>query len=231
MDSAIVGVAPQNAVTQAAGVSLTRAERTFFDALVSAIPNYADEASDSLDSDDTPSPFSPDDPFGVVVPTDYIPGARAKKPYVKKERRDYTMEELMELGKRCHLRPIDVTYIKEWVIEQGVHWVVCANAGLDNDYEGKRVFRNPVVRRIINAACEAGLCYGTTATKEEIADFYTQRMRSPVLPDSVRDNAADKLAKMMGYYPKSEGGQGSVNVQINCINPYGEPVKAEVVDA
>ena len=93
------------------------------------------------------------------------------------------------------------------------------------------MLRNPVIRRVINAAASLGLCNGTTASKEEIADFYTRRMRCEVLPDAVRNDAADKLAKLMGYNPKSEGGQGSVTVQINCVDPYALPPKAEVVDA
>jgi hypothetical protein len=165
----------------------------------------------------------------VIVPTDYIPKGRAKKPYEKKERRDD--EELRRLGEKAGLREIDVNYIKGWVVYQGVHWNACACTGVDEDMEGTRVFRNPVVRKILNAASELGLCNGTTATKEEVADFYTQRMRSPILPDAVRDNAADKLARLLGYYPKENGGgQGVVNVQINCLNPYAKPVEAEVVE-
>lgn len=234
----LMGVAPQNAAVSARGVSLTRPERTFLDALVSYVPHYEErlrdassytgDTHDSL-ADATPVTLDLDDPFGVIVPTDYIPKGRAKKPYEKKERRDD--EELRRLGEKAGLREIDVDYIKGWVVYQGVHWNACASTGVDEDIEGTRVFRNPVVRKILNAASELGLCNGTTATKEEVADFYTQRMRSPILPDSVRDNAADKLARLLGYYPKENGGgQGVVNVQINCLNPYAKPVEAEVVE-
>jgi hypothetical protein len=234
----LMGVAPQNAAVSARGVSLTRPERTFLDALVSYVPHYEErlrdassytgDTHDSL-ADAASVTLDLDDPFGVIVPTDYIPKGRAKKPYEKKERRDD--EELRRLGEKAGLREIDVNYIKGWVVYQGVHWNACACTGVDEDVEGTRVFRNPVVRKILNAASELGLCNGTTATKEEVADFYTQRMRSPILPDAVRDNAADKLARLLGYYPKENGsGQGVVNVQINCLNPYAKPVDAEVVE-
>ena len=44
------------------------------------------------------------------------------------------------------------------------------------------------------------------------------------LPEAVRDNAADKLAKLKGFYPDNSGkGGGQANVQINFINPYAKP--------
>lgn len=233
MGNDLMGVAPQNLASAAAGVSLAQTERTFLDALVAlAAASFSDSAdpadNDPDDAADTPDPLSPDDAdiFAVVVPTDYIPNARAKKPYEKKPRVDSARDELVRLGRKAGLEEGDVDYIKYWVVERNPDKVE-----LTRDKEGKRMLRNPVIRRVINAAASLGLCNGTTATKEEIADFYTRRMRCEVLPEAVRTDAADKLAKLMGYNPKSEGGQGSVTVQINCVDPYALPPKAEVVDA
>ena len=131
--------------------------------------------------------------------------------------------DLLRLGQAALLRREDILFIKEWILCQGVHWLSCAEAGL-TQIEGARVFRNPVVRRIINAAAEQGYCVGTSAMKEEIEDFFSQRIRNPFLPEAVRDNAADKLAKLKGFYPDngSKGG-GQANVQINFVNPYAKP--------
>jgi hypothetical protein len=208
---------PQNAALTAAGVSLARPELMFLSALVHIV-NPQLPALKELP--ELPAPEEPQeveyDPFGLPLPTPIKP-AKASKP------------DLLSLGKEAGLRPIDVAYIREWVVDQGVHWLTCENVGLDDDIEGRRVFRNPVVRRVINAAQAIGLCNGTTASKEELADWYTQRIRSPHLPEQVKDNAADKLAKLMGYYPDSTGkGNGSTNVQINFVNPY---TTAPVVDA
>ena len=233
MENELTGVAPQKLATNARGVSLTQPERTFLDALASYTPHY--EAKLALvreREEQKETSFAPalDDPFNAIVPSDYIPGActpaREPKAHVFT---DKARLELAELGAKVGLRDVDVDYIVGWVVYQGLHWSACSGLRSD-EIEGNRIFRNPVVRKLLNAAAELGLCNGTTASKEEVADYLTQRMRSPVLPDAVRDNAADKLSRLMGYYPKeSGGGQGSVNVQINCVNPYGSPVKAEVV--
>lgn len=221
MANELMGVAPQNLARDAAGVSLAQPERNFLDALVS----LASASLASPDDPDDPSAELPaDDIFAVVVPTDYIPKARAKKPYQKKERPD--RERLLRLGRRAGLDEKDVDYVRFWVVERDLE-----ETSATTDKEAKRMFRNPVIRRIINAAAALGLCNGTAATKEEIADFYTRRMRCEVLPEAIRTDAADKLAKLMGYNPKGEGGQGSVTVQINCVDPYAVPPKAEVVDA
>lgn len=136
---------------------------------------------------------------------------------------------LFDLGRTAGLRPLDVNYLREWIVHQGIHWLACSDSGIDDDVEGKRVFRNPVVRRIINAAAAKGLCQGTTATREEILDFFTQRMRADHLNSSDRIGAADKLAKLLGCYPDTAAkGGGSANIQINFINPYANQ---KVVDA
>jgi len=203
------GVAPQNAALTAAGVSLARPEMLFLSALARIVNPKLPALKELPAPAETATPEY--DEFGLPVP------AKPKKP------------DLMELGKDAGLRPIDVKYIREWIVDQGIHWLTCENVGLDDDIEGRRVFRNPVVRRVINAAQTLGLCNGTTASKEELADWYTQRIRSPHLPEQVKDNAADKLAKLLGYYPDSTGkGGGSTNVQINFVNPYGQ---SQVVDA
>ena len=63
----------------------------------------------------------------------------------------------------------------------------------------------------------------TSAMKEELEDYFSQRIRNPFLPEAVRDNAADKLAKLKGFYPDGAGkGGGQANVQINFINPYAK---------
>ena len=114
-------------------------------------------------------------------------------------------EELLRLGRGALLREEDVAFIREWVSCQGVHWLSCEEAGIDR-LLGARVLRNPVVRRIINAAAEL-----------------TQRMRNPFLPEAVKDNAADKLAKLKGFYPDASGkGGGQANIQINFVNPYAQ---------
>lgn len=221
MANELMGVAPQNLARDAAGVSLAQTERTFLDALVAL-------ASASLSDPDDPADDDPsaDDIFAVVVPTDYIPNARAKKPYEKKPRANPTHDELVRLGRKAGLNEMEVDYIRYWVVDREMFYLLHGK-----DREGKIVLRNPAVRRVINEAARLGYCTGTTASKEEIADFYTQRMRCEILPDNIRNDAADKLAKLMGYNPKGEGGQGSVTVQINCIDPYAAPPKAEVVDA
>ena len=129
--------------------------------------------------------------------------------------------ELSRLGRAAGLRDEDIRFISEWVLYQGVHWLSCDGAGID-PLVGARVFRNPIVRNVINAAAERGLCVGTSALKEELEDFFTQRMRNPFLPEAVQDNAADKLAKLKGFYPDSKGGP-QTNVQINFVNPYAKP--------
>jgi hypothetical protein len=226
MGNELMGVAPQNLARDAAGVSLTQPERNFLDALLSLASASLASPTSPGESDETDAPddMPVEDPFKVVVPTDYIPKARAKKPYMKKERPVPGIAELVRLGRKVHLSEDDVGYVLRWVVEKD-------EEALTFDKNGKRMLRNPAVRKFINAAAAAGLCSGTTASKEEIADFYTRRMRCEVLPDAIRNDAADKLAKLMGYNPKSEGGQGSVTVQINCVDPYAVPPKAEVVDA
>lgn len=226
MANELMGVAPQNLARDAAGVSLAQPERNFLEALVSLASASLASPDDSDDPDETDAPddMPVEDPFKVVVPTDYIPKARAKKPYEKK--RSPGREELIRLGRRARLNEQEVEYVRYWVVDREMFFLLHGK-----DREGRIVLRNPAVRRIINEAARLGYCTGTTASKEEIADFYTQRMRCEVLPDAVRNDAADKLAKLMGYHPKSEGGQGSVTVQINCVDPYALPPKAEVVDA
>lgn len=136
---------------------------------------------------------------------------------------DSSDKELIRLGRTALLREEDVLFLKEWILCQGVHWLSCVEAGL-TQIEGAKVFRNPVVRRIINAAAEQGYCVGTSAMKEEIEDYFSQRIRNPFLPEAVRDNAADKLAKLKGFYPDSSNkGGGQANVQINFVNPYAKP--------
>lgn len=132
------------------------------------------------------------------------------------------VKHLTEIGQSCGLRPDDVAYIMEWVIHQGIHWLSCAEAGLD-EVQGAKIFRNPVVRKIINKAAELGYCQATSALKEELEDYYSQRLRNPFMPEVLRDNAARELAKMKGYYPKeTASGGGNTLVQINMVNPYAE---------
>jgi len=224
----IQGVAPQNAGLPAPGVSLKQPERDFLDALTDLIahvgePGYPKTASGSAPEPSSPSLLSSTDPFTLTVPDNY-----------HRTRRPSTLIELYALGEKAGLREVDVRYIREWVVFHGIHWLTCERAGIEDNIGGEVVFRNPVVRKILNAACEEGLCVGTMASKEELADFYTQRVRDANLPDSVRDNAADKLAKLLGYYPDSTAkGGGTANVQINLVNPYATPpvVDAEVVNA
>ena len=221
MANELMGVAPQNLASAAAGVSLAQTERNFLEALVALAAASLSDPDDGP-ADPTALPASVD-PLDVVVPTDYIPKARAKKPYQKKTP---GREELIRLGRRARLNEQEVEYIRYWVVDREMFFLLHGK-----DTEGRIVLRNPAVRRVINEAARLGYCTGTTATKDEIADFYTQRMRCEVLPDNIRQDAADKLAKLMGYNPKGEGGQGSVTVQINCVDPYALPPKAEVVDA
>lgn len=140
-----------------------------------------------------------------------------------------TDEELNQLGYLAKLREEDVAFIREWVVCQGVHWLTCEDAGV-SFISGARIFRNPVVRRIINAAAEQGFCLGTSAMKEELEDFYTQRIRNPFLPEANKDNAADKLAKLKGYYPDAKDKGGGAQIQINFINPYATPETASATD-
>lgn len=159
---------PQNEISQRAGVSLTRPERTFLDAM-----------TDPLSTSD--------------------------------------LDDLVNMGRACGLRIKDVEYIVEWVRNHGAHLLTCEKAHL-NAEQGANVFRNPIVRRIINAAAESGYCLPTSAFKEEIEDFLSQQMRNPFVPDSLRESAADKLAKLKGYTDtKSAGGTA---IQIVVGDPY-----------
>lgn len=125
--------------------------------------------------------------------------------------------ELLRAGRACGLRPKDVEYIHEWVHNHGMHFLSCEKSNI-NAVEGAIVFRNPIVRRVINAAAELGVCLPTSAFKEEIEDFLSQQMRSPFVPDSLRESAAEKLAKLKGYTDiKSSGG---ATVQIVVGDPY-----------
>jgi hypothetical protein len=133
-----------------------------------------------------------------------------------------TDADLNQLGQLAKLREADVSFIREWVLCHGVHWLTCENAGVDFG-EGSKIFRNPIVRRVINAAAEQGLCLGTSAMKDEIEDYFTQRIRNPFLPEAIRDNAADKLAKLKGYYPDAKDKSGGAQIQINFVNPYAQP--------
>ena len=243
----IQGVAPQNAALPAPGVSLKQPERVFLDALTDLLAHVGEPGYPKSASGASPEPEKPlfsvtfptltaDDPFELIVPDSYLEAQKKAKrrSHPSEPRTPPKLSDLYRLGEECGLREIDVRYIREWVVDHGIHWLTCSNAEIDDDMEGKRVFRNPVVRRILNAAADSGVCVGTTATKEELADFYTQRIRCPHLADSVRDNAADKLAKLLGYYPDSAAkGGGTANVQINLVNPYATPpvVDAEVVNA
>jgi hypothetical protein len=96
------GGTPQNEISQRAGVSLTRPERTFLDAM-----------TDPLSTSD--------------------------------------LDDLVNMGRACGLRIKDVEYIVEWVRNHGAHLLTCEKAHL-NAEQGANVFRNPIVRRIINAA-------------------------------------------------------------------------------
>ncbi len=141
------------------------------------------------------------------------------------------LEYLSAQGARCGLRPDDVAYIMEWVQNQGCHWLSCQESGL-SEVEGARIFRNPKVRKIINGAAELGLCNGTSALKDELEDYFSQRLRNPFMPEALRDSAAVQLAKLKGYYPKEDnGGKGGAIVQINLVNPYTDvlDVKGEEV--
>ena len=131
---------------------------------------------------------------------------------------------LTAVGAKCGLRESDVAYIMEWVLNQGCHWLCCQEAGL-SQMDGAQAFRNPKVRKIINEAAKQGLCNGTSALKDELEDYFSQRLRNPFMPEAVRDNAAVQLAKLKGYYPKEEGGKGSAMVQINLVNPYPDAVE------
>lgn len=152
--------------------------------------------------------------------------ARLTDPFAEPANED---AELNRLGQIAKLREEDVAFIREWVICQGVHWLTCEDAGI-SFISGARIFRNPVVRRIINAAAEQGFCLGTSAMKEELEDFYTQRIRNPFLPEANKDNAADKLAKLKGYYPDAKDKSGGAQIQINFINPYATPETTSAAD-
>ena len=125
--------------------------------------------------------------------------------------------DLLLFGRACGLRPRDIDYISEWIVNHGSHLLACDDAKL-NATEGVAVFRNPLVRKIINAAASEGHCLPTSAMKEEIEDFLSQQMRNPFVPDSLRESAADKLAKLKGYADtKSSGGTA---IQIVVGDPY-----------
>jgi hypothetical protein len=137
------------------------------------------------------------------------------------------MFDLCDAGRACGLRNRDVEYIHEWVVNHGSHLLTCEKAHL-NATQGAAVFRNPRVRRIINAAAEKGCCLSTSAMKDEIEDFLSQQMRNPFLPDTLRESAAEKLAKLKGYADTKSNG-GAV-VQIVVGDPYASS-KEVVINA
>lgn len=138
------------------------------------------------------------------------------------------LDDLCVAGRACKLRQMDVDYIVEWVVNHGSHLLTCEKAGL-NATKGANVFRNPIVRRIINAAAERGYCLPTSAMKDEIEDFLSQQMRNPFIPDSLRESAAEKLAKLKGYTDTKSNG-GAV-VQIVVGDPYAANSKEVVINA
>lgn len=146
----------------------------------------------------------------------FDPLAEASSPVAK-----VSDKELDRRGAAAGLRGEDIDYIREWVVCRGVHWLSCERAAVEAEI-GTRVFRNPAVRRIINAAAAQGRCVATSALKEELEDYFTQRMRAAHLPDGVRDNAAAQLAKLKGFYPDAKSAAaGGAAVQIVINDPYG----------
>ena len=136
---------------------------------------------------------------------------------------------LLKAGRSAGLREEDVAFIHEWVVCQGVHWLTCEHAEIA-PIEGAKVFRNPVVRRIIDAAAATGFCLGTSAARDELESYYTQRIRNPFLPEALRDNAADKLAKLKGWYTDGPA-KGGNSVMIVFNDPYATRVDAVEVEA
>lgn len=207
----LMGVAPKNLADDAQGVSLTHPQAAFLDVLLDVLarngrPGYTADASGDFTCYDEKNRC--------------MYGRKGKKVRV-----------LYEAGDAIGLNEEEVNFIREWVLNKGIYWLTAEKAGLGEGLEARLAFRNPVVRLIINAAAERGVCVGTVASKDEVADYYTQRMRSESLPQVLRDRAAEGLSKLLGYYPKDGSGGGqTVNVQINCVNPYGNPVDSEVVD-
>ncbi len=132
-------------------------------------------------------------------------------------------EEFTAAGRAARLTENQIAYIDEWVMNHGAHWLTCESAGF-NALEGARVFRNPAVARIINAAAEAGLCAGTVPSKEEVAGFLGQQMRNPFVPAATQQKAAETVAKMMGYFPAGQNGAASGGVSINIVNPFPSDV-------
>ena len=198
----LMGVAPQELATDAAGVSLTPPQSAFLDSLLDFKMNESKEG--------------------------YARYERRIKPGVTES---LPLALLYQRGKEIGLTPREVDYIREWVLNKGIHWLSAEKVGLGEGMEARLIFRNPVVRTIINGASQRGMCVGTVASKDEVADYYTQRMRSFSLPQVLRDRAAEGLSKLMGYYPKEGSGGGqTVNVQINCVNPYGKETEVEVED-
>lgn len=207
----LMGVAPQNLPDNAPGVSLTPPQLTFFEALYDIMANLGKQ--------------------GYPTSGNVHCGAweeKRAKPAISLEAK-IKVNNLHMLGEAAGLNEREVDYISEWIVNKGLHWLSAEKVGLGEGLEARLVFRNPVVRTIINYAAEKGMCVGTVASKDEVADYYTQRMRSFSLPQVFRDRAAEGLSKLMGYYPKEGSGGGqTVNVQINCVNPYGKEVDAEV---
>ena len=210
----LIGVPPQELATDAQGVSLTPPQATFLDSLYDLMLNLGKPGY----------PTKGNKHCGTWEEEGEVPASTSTKAHAR-------VQELYALGEAASLSEREVDYIREWVINRGLHWLSIEKIGLGEGLEARLVFRNPVVRTIINAASERGMCVGTVASKDEVADYYTQGMRNFSLPKVMRDRSAEGLAKLMGYYPKEGSGGGqTVNVQINCVNPYGTPVDAEVTD-
>lgn len=121
-------------------------------------------------------------------------------------------ESFASAGHAAGLTDEQIGYVEEWVANHGVHWLTCESAGYDPKV-GARVFRNPLVSKIINAAADRGMCVGTIPSKEEVAGFLGQQLRNPFLPVATQQKAAETLAKMMGYFPAGSDGP-RVGVQV-----------------
>lgn len=127
-------------------------------------------------------------------------------------------------AKAAGLTVNQAAFIKTWVEEQdGRVSTVAREAGL-TPRQANNCLINPKVRRILQAAAEAGICKPLIPDAEEILGDWGQIARDPFEPPTRRDESRKEIARLRGYYADGKGSSGGNAVQIIINDPYKEVV-------
>ena len=127
-------------------------------------------------------------------------------------------KKLVQVGCTVKLRPMDVEFITEWINNHGAMWAICEITDM-TPRQITAIFRNPQVRKIINAAADLGICLHTGAGKEEIVDYHSQTMRDDSNPKAIRQKASEEISKLQGFY-NDKRGEGGMSVNIAILPAY-----------